>query len=196
VTSHFDKTARAAYLLVLGLVALWIAGALVAPVGIAHGWISADQSPAIRPGGDGLADLLAVIIHGAYGRVCHQIPERSVWVQGHPIAVCARCFGIYLGYFAGLLIYPVARERLNAGLPPRRWLILALSPVAVDFAGGYLGLFENTLASRTATGLIAGVAVAIYTAPGLIAATGSALGSISAWHDAWPLKQPGGAHNG
>jgi uncharacterized membrane protein len=189
VTSYFDKTARAAYLLVLGLVAVWIAGAVFAPVGLVRGWISPDQSPTIRAGGHWLPDLLALIIHAAYGRVCHQIPERSLWVQGHPMAVCARCFGVYLGYFAGLLMYPLARKRLDAGLPRRRWLIVALLPMIVDFAGGYFGLFENSLASRTATGFIAGVAGAVYTAPGLVALIGNAMVSISARFYAWPLKQ-------
>ena len=195
MTSYSDKIPRSAYLLVLGLVAVWIAGAFIAPVGIARGWISADQPPAIRPGDHGLPDLLALVIHAAYGRVCHQMPDRSFWIQGHPMAVCARCSGIYLGYFAGLLIYPLVRQRLNAGLPRRRWLIVALLPVAVDFTGAWLGVFENTLASRTATGFIAGAAGAIYTAPGLVAAARSALTSILARYHAWFLKQPGGAYD-
>jgi uncharacterized membrane protein len=144
------RNASRAYLLVLGLVALWIAGAIIAPVGSAHGWISADQSLVIRSDCHWLPDLLAVIIRSAYGRVCHQIPERSIWIQGHPMAVCARCFGIYFGFFVGLLVYPLARRRLEWELPRRRWLIFALLPMGVDFIGGVFGLFQNTVASRTA----------------------------------------------
>lgn len=195
MTFYFDKNASRAYLLVLALVALWTAGALIAPVGIAHGWISSDQSLAARSDGRWLPDLLAVIIHAVYGRVCHQLPERSLWIQGHPMAVCARCFGIYFGYLAGTLFYPLARKPLETALPRRRWLILALLPMAIDFVGGYLGVFENTVASRTTTGLLAGIAGAIYTVPGLVTAIGGALASISAWHAAWPLKERGGAHN-
>ena len=191
----FILVASRAYLLVLSLVVIWTAGALIAPIGIAHGWVSADQSPVIRADGHFLPDLLAVILHAAYGKVCHQMPERSLWIQGHPMAVCARCFGIYLGYLAGLLVYPLAYNRLDMGLPRRRWLILALLPISIDFLGGYLGLFENTLASRTATGLIAGIACAIYTAAGLIAATGAALAAISDWINSLPLRERGGTHN-
>ncbi len=28
---------------------------------------------------------------------CHQRPERTFWIFGYPMALCARCFGTYLG---------------------------------------------------------------------------------------------------
>jgi len=184
-----------AYLIVLLLVVIWISGALIAPVGMARGWISQDRFPALSGGPHWLPDLLAVVIHGAYGKVCHQIPERCLSIEGHPMAVCARCFGIYAGFLGGLLIYPLARVRLGVGLPRRRWLVLALLPLAIDFAGGYFGLIENTLASRTLTGALAGMAGAIYAATGLIAVTGATLGAVAAWRNSLPLNQRGGAHN-
>src|SRR5262249_3929548 len=186
--------ASQAYLLVLGLAVIWVAGLFLAPVGMAHGWISASRS-SVLPDNHRLPDLLAFILHSAYGRVCHQIPERSLWIQGHPMAVCARCLGIYLGYFAGLVIYPLMRKRLEIEPPRRRWLLLALLPIAIDFTGGYLGLFENTIASRIATGFVAGFAGSIYTATDLIAATGAAIMAVSRWRFFRPLREPGGAHN-
>jgi len=188
------RTTFQAYLLVLGLSTIWVAGPFLAPVGMAHGWISANPSNAL-PDNHRLPDLLAFILRSAYGRVCHQIPERSLWIQGHPMAVCARCLGIYLGYFAGLVIYPLMRKSLEIELPRRRWLLLALLPLAIDFTGGYLGLFENTIVSRIATGFVAGSAGAVYTATGLIAATRAAIMAVSTRRYSWPLRERRGAHN-
>ena len=193
--TYFDQNTSRTYLLVLALAAAWTAAAVTAPIGVAHGWISAGNSPIIRTDGHCLPDLLALIIRAAYGTVCHQIPERSWWIQGHPMAICARCFGLYIGGLAGLIVYPLAAARLALVISRRRWLILALLPIAIDFFGGYFGLFENTAASRTATGLIAGMAGAIYTAPGLMSATGAAVAAVSAWRDSLPLSERGGAHN-
>ncbi|HHJ52896.1 MAG TPA: DUF2085 domain-containing protein [Caldithrix abyssi] len=37
--------------------------------------------------------------------VCHQLPQRSLFIGGLPMAVCARCFAIYSG---GLAMFAVA----------------------------------------------------------------------------------------
>jgi uncharacterized membrane protein len=184
---------RRAYPVALGLALLWTSGVLLAPVAMAHGWVSADQPSIIRSGSHRLPDLAAFILHAAYGRVCHQMPERSLWILGYPMSVCARCLGIYLGYVAGLLAYPFCRKRLEERPPRRRWLFLALVPVAIDFAGGYLGLFQNTIDSRVATGFVAGVAAAVYTSAGLIAVTGAGLTTVLTWRRS--QREPGGTHN-
>jgi len=44
--------------------------------------------------------------HLMFDYLCHQIPGRSFWINGQPMAVCARCFGIYSGMFTGWLILP------------------------------------------------------------------------------------------
>ena len=146
------KLAASTYAVVLILVLVWIAGIAAVPLLRAAG------------GDSTLPSLLA----RAYGSVCHQLDDRSFHLAGHPLAVCGRCFGIYVGYLAGLIVYPFARSLNQTELPHRWWLIVALLPVAVDFAGGFLGIFDNTLASRALTGFIAGAAGAFYTLPGLV----------------------------
>jgi uncharacterized membrane protein len=64
--------------------------------------------------------------------ICHQRPERSFFVFGRQVAVCARCSGLYLG--AGLtapvglaLAVPVSAMRA-------RWLLgLAAIPTGVTW---------------------------------------------------------------
>ena len=50
-----------------------------------------------------------------FSPVCHQDPARSFWIFGAPVAVCARCLGIYLGAAAGAWI-PASRRLLLSGL--------------------------------------------------------------------------------
>ena len=59
--------------------------------------------------------LLAVAIFWFFSPVCHQDPARSFWILGTPVAVCARCLGIYLGAAVGAWI-PAPRRFLLSGL--------------------------------------------------------------------------------
>jgi uncharacterized membrane protein len=142
------------YLSVLLAAAAWTAGAIAVPVLEAH-----------SIGGNTLSFLAL----STYGRVCHQIPGRSFWIEGHPMAVCARCIGIYFGYVLAVIAYPLTRPVSRTETPPRIWLILGLTPAAIDFFVGYVGLVNNTGPSRFITGLIAGAVGVFYTLPGLVA---------------------------
>jgi len=59
--------------------------------------------------------LAALAIFLFFSPVCHQDPARSFWLLGAPVAVCARCLGIYLGAAAGAWI-PAPRRMLLSGL--------------------------------------------------------------------------------
>ena len=157
-----DETVRRlTYAAVLAVAVGWVAGAAFAPLAAQD---SLRDAASLDSNGISLHSALDI----AYGRVCHQMAERSIQVWGAPMAVCARCFGVYAGFLAGLIAYPFARSLDRTSAPPRIWIFIALAPVTIDFLGGYAGLFENTLASRFVTGLIAGAAGAFYTVPGLV----------------------------
>jgi uncharacterized membrane protein len=152
-----ERVTLATYLAVLAIAILWTAGAVLAPV------LAAQAGPA--------GELnLASILYAAYGHVCHQMADRSFHILELPVAVCARCTGIYCGYVVGLAAYRLVRPLRSCDTPPRAWLIIAVAPAVIDFAGGYLGLFDNTAASRAVTGAVAGAAGAFYTLPGLVSA--------------------------
>jgi uncharacterized membrane protein len=113
-------------------------------------------------------DSLALIIYTAFSKFCHQIRERSFEVAGHSLAVCARCTGIYFGFAAGVLVYPIVRSLKRTDAPARWWLIVALAPTAIDFALGFFGILENTHWSRLLTGALLGGVTAFYVVPGLM----------------------------
>lgn len=124
---------------------------VVAPVALAHGYNSS-----------------AFVLYEMFHHVCHQIPERAFYLEGHPFAVCARCTGIYFGFAAGVLLYPLARSLRRGDAPARKWLLLALVPTLLDFTLGIFHLWENTHLSRSLTGLLLGAVGAFYVVPGLM----------------------------
>ena len=122
-------------------------------------------APLLRAGGAGAT---AGAIYRAFGMVCHQLDSRSFHVEGHQLAVCARCFGLYVGALAGVAAYPLARPLTQREMPGRVWLLAAAVPTVVDFALGFFGVWENTHLSRFLTALLLGIVTAFYIVPGLV----------------------------
>jgi uncharacterized membrane protein len=101
---------------------------------------------------------VAAVIHLFFSPFCHQIPERSFALLGVSLAVCHRCFGIYLGLCLGSLIHNPWMHRSNA--VRRRWVLVSTVPLVLDALLPYTGLWHNTGVSRFATGLCFGIPVA------------------------------------
>lgn len=99
-----------------------------------------------------------------FSPICHQLPERSFFLLGHQLPVCARCTGIYVGVFVGSFL-----AHLKA--PPRGVLVAALIPMVVDGVT-QLVFRESFNVLRAATGFIAGVGVAFYVYPALVSRYG------------------------
>lgn len=124
---------------------------VVAPValGTGHNWI-------------------AFTIYAGFSKVCHQLPDRSFFLSGHPLAVCSRCTGLYAGFCASLLLYPLARSLRSVETPARKWLFWAAAPMAIDVGLQFLGIRDNTHSSRFFTGALLGSVSVFYVVPGLI----------------------------
>jgi uncharacterized membrane protein len=106
-------------------------------------------------------------IYRAFAALCHQLPERSYFINGHKLAVCSRCTGLYAGFAFTMLLYPLLRPLNTIDWPPRERLILAAVPMAIDFSLTFFGIWENTHTSRLLTGLLLGSASVFYVMPGL-----------------------------
>ena len=122
-------------------------------------------APVAAAGGHG---ELAHGIYGAFGTLCHQMPERSYFIAGHKLAVCSRCTGLYAGFAFTLLLYPLIRSLKTIVTPPRGLLILAAIPLVVDFSVTFFGFWENTHTSRLLTGALLGSVTVFYVMPGLV----------------------------
>ena len=113
-------------------------------------------------------EAIGFTIYRAFSYLCHQLPERSFYLAGHQFAVCARCTGLYVGFAAASLVYPLFRSLKRTDTPARRWLLLAAAPMVIDVGLDMLGIWKNTHLSRLMTGLLLGSVAAIYVIPGLI----------------------------
>jgi uncharacterized membrane protein len=103
----------------------------------------------------------------AFSPVCHGLDARSFHVHGDAFAVCHRCTGIFAGLFVGTLLWPLVR-RFEERLTRHAGLLLGLSllPAAVDWGLGVAGVWANTPASRTLSGVLFGTVAGVYLARG------------------------------
>ena len=122
-------------------------------------------APVAAAGGHG---DLAQGIYGAFGALCHQLPERSYFIADHKFAVCSRCTGLYAGFVFTLLLYPLIRSLKTTTTPPRSWLALAAIPLVIDFSVTFFGFWQNTHTSRLLTGALLGGAAVFYVMPGIV----------------------------
>lgn len=80
---------------------------------------------------------------------CHQLPERSIFIKGHQLPLCARCTGIVIGEIVAIplwFLYPVSFiPAIALGLP-----------LVVDGTLQYWYLLPSTNLRRLFTGIFAG----------------------------------------
>jgi uncharacterized membrane protein len=112
--------------------------------------------------------LLSFTVYEAFSHLCHQTPERSFYIAGHPLAVCARCTGLYVGFMSAVVFYPLMTSLKRTYTPERKWLFIAAAPLAIDFGLGFVGLWENNHASRFLTGALLGAVSVFFIMPGLV----------------------------
>ncbi|ACX73274.1 Protein of unknown function DUF2085, transmembrane [Methanocaldococcus vulcanius M7] len=109
--------------------------------------------------------IISEDIYMLYSPICHQLPQRSFFIFGNKMAVCARCFGIYTGVLLGLIVYPMIKKLDDFKVPNRIYLILALTPMAIDGTTQLIGLRQSFNELRFITGFIAGFFVVFYIIP-------------------------------
>ena len=92
------------------------------------------------------------LLYAFFHTVCHQLDDRSFHAFGEPLAVCSRCASIYFAFLAAVMFYPLRQHISDPAISPRVLLLAATAPMALDVAGGLLGIHEVTITTRTITG--------------------------------------------
>ena len=91
--------------------------------------------------------------------VCHQLPERSFHAGSLIIPVCARCEGIYMGFFISAIFLFIMFRRKECDLP-RIYIVIILClfiiSTVIDGGLSYLGLVKTNNILRYTTGFLSG----------------------------------------
>jgi uncharacterized membrane protein len=107
---------------------------------------------------------VAVVISIFFSKLCHQVTARSFGMGGLTFPVCSRCFALYMGALAGILISPIFKL-LNFSTRLVQLLLLAGSSLtALDISLDMLNLLSNTFFTRTITGSILGLSIGLMVA--------------------------------
>ncbi len=116
------------------------------------GWLM----PAVWHDAPGWRGWIARRWYGCLRLFCHQIPERSFHLRGHPLGVCHRCSGIYTGMWLGWgigVFWPWPRRRLRIAL----WVTaVAWSVMGAEWALGVWKTWDHAT-TRVLTGGLAGM---------------------------------------
>ncbi len=119
---------------------------------------------------------VSAFLYAIYSPLCHQIPDRCFTLRGFPTAVCGRCLGVYIGFVAGLLIFPLIKRPRDLSLPRVLFLFLFTLPLAVDGIAGLLNLWDSPISLRFTTGFLWGTPLPFYFVPGVASAVLEAMG--------------------
>lgn len=87
---------------------------------------------------------------------CHQIADRSYFLNGNQMPFCARDLGLFLGLAAGFGLATFVAIRIHPVL-----VLVGLVPMAVDGGIQLVTEYESNNPLRLLTGLIAGLALSL-----------------------------------
>lgn len=118
----------------------------------------------------GIFPIGEFLVRYMYSPVCHQDHLRSFALFGVPLSVCARCSATYAAFTLIVLLYPLFGRFLRSQISVRT-LLLFLAPMAVDVALSLGSSWQSTIASRTLTGITAGIGLGLFVVP--------------SWEEAW-----------
>lgn len=103
---------------------------------------------------------------------CHQMPERSFFYKGYQFPICARCTGLILGYFLGILIYFFNVIDLKIA-------ILLCIPLVIDGGSQYLKWRMSNQVLRLLTGVLCGIGIMFLEISGIKLLIGGVINEMS-----------------
>jgi len=99
--------------------------------------------------------------------ICHQVPDRTIYL-GRYLPLCARCTGIYTGFFLSI-VYQVAlfQSRIRK-LPSLKFSVLSiffLTVLILESIISFFGLWSASLNIRLILGLLGGSSIGLFLFP-------------------------------
>ena len=94
-------------------------------------------------------------IYSCGDRLCHQIADRSFFINGNQMPFCSRCTAIWLGLTIGLVFMVFYKITLNEKF--LFVILIGIVPIGIDGVGQLFGFWESTNIIRVVTGLLIGI---------------------------------------
>lgn len=111
-----------------------------------------------------MAEWLNGFIHFLASSVCHALPERSLIFSRGALPFCARCTGVYSGFFLTLLLF-LSFGKSQISFPSRSLTFLNLGFIAAMVLFGFHLIGDAPALSRLIVGALFGSALAIFIFP-------------------------------
>ena len=80
---------------------------------------------------------------------CHQLPERSFFIKGYQLPVCARCVGVFISSLIAMIMFFKRRISIIAS-------VLMSLVMLVDWLLQFFNIKQSTNKRRLVTGLVGG----------------------------------------
>lgn len=83
---------------------------------------------------------------------CHQMPERSFFINGKQFPVCARCTGVLVGNLVAYIMFVIY-------IMPLKFYMIGCAVMFMDWFLQYIDIRQSTNIRRLITGIIGGYSV-------------------------------------
>jgi len=156
---HIPRITSKVVLTLFAATTFWAALVVTAPLMVPHGTLTDLTGTVGTHDNDDQFESLSPLPHAIYwigDGECHQIANRSLFLNGNQMPFCARDLGLFLGLAAGFGIAAFVALRIHPVL-----VLVGLVPMAVDGGLQLVTEYESNNPLRLATGLVAGLALSL-----------------------------------
>ncbi|MBE0518539.1 MAG: DUF2085 domain-containing protein [Thermoplasmata archaeon] len=156
------KITSAAILLMFVLTSVWLLLVVVAPMLVPSNTLTDLSGRVGFHDNEALFSQLDPIPHAVYwigDGECHQLADRSYFINGNQMPFCARDLGLFIGLAIGSGIVTFYRYKIHPIL-----VLIGLVPLALDGGVQLLTDYESNNTLRMITGFIAGLVLALLLA--------------------------------
>ncbi len=162
VAMRIPKVTSAAVLLMFAITLVWATLVVVAPMLVPAGTLTDLSGRVGVHDNDVLFDELSPVPHAVYwigDAECHQLANRSLFINDNQMPFCARDVGLFVGLAAASGVATFVRYKINPF-----FVLAGLVPIGVDGGVQLVTDYESNNLLRVATGLLAGAVLALLLA--------------------------------
>jgi len=146
-------------LVIFAFTAFWTTLVVTAPLMMPHGTLTDLTGTVGTHDNDDQFESLSPLPHAVYwigDGECHQMANRSLFLNDNQMPFCARDLGLFLGLAAGFGLASFVLIRIHPAL-----VLVGLVPMAVDGGIQLVTEYESNNPLRLATGFVAGLALSL-----------------------------------